>query len=198
MSNLISNPTIAPFVAKLTEKPLPGAQDIRDSITRLSNELNSVSKDRPHLRAYIDGLVSKRQQLRELAKNILLEINAIYEENKVANQLKDINAQQGRVIGRISLWLESVIIFDDIEETRAELEDIETRIAKIKSRLGIGEIEDRTQSVTNILSVIMSKWAKELKLEHSESPYRLDLKKLTVIVDLDNRPVPLQQNRKWC
>jgi len=42
------------------------------------------------------------------------------------------------------------------------------------------------------LSAIMSKWAVELDLEHCDCPYRLDINKLTVIVDRD-RPVPLHQ-----
>jgi hypothetical protein len=39
----------------------------------------------------------------------------------------------------------------------------------------------------------MSEWAKELNLEHSENPYRLDMNKVTVIVDKADRPVPLRQ-----
>src|SRR5262249_21946119 len=37
----------------------------------------------------------------------------------------------------------------------------------------------------------MSQWARELKLEHSESPVRLDLPKVTLIVDRKDRPIPL-------
>ena len=39
----------------------------------------------------------------------------------------------------------------------------------------------------------MTKWAEELQLEHSDSPYRLDLNKMTVVVDKSDRPVPLKQ-----
>lgn len=190
---IVSDPKHCPFCSKLTENPLPEVQEIRESIIRLSKELDLVLKDPPHLREYINGLINERQQLLERAKNTHSQINALYEENKEANQIKDINARRGRVIGRISLWLESVNIIDDMDEERTKLIELEARITKIKSRLGTEEIEDRMQSVNNRLSVIMSKWAKELKLEHSDFPYRLDLKKLTVIVDLDNRPVPLQQ-----
>ena len=37
----------------------------------------------------------------------------------------------------------------------------------------------------------MSKWAQELKLEHSEYPLRLDIKNLTVIADTDEGPIPM-------
>ena len=39
----------------------------------------------------------------------------------------------------------------------------------------------------------MSAWAKDLALEHSENPYRLDMGKATVVIDKPERPVPLQQ-----
>ena len=39
----------------------------------------------------------------------------------------------------------------------------------------------------------MTRWASSLKLEHSGSPYRLDLNKVTVVVDTLSRPIPLRQ-----
>jgi len=186
------DPTHCPLCSEAVENPLPSAQEIRDSITSLSNKLESVSRERPHLRQHADSLIGKRQQLREQSDAIQLEINAIYEENKEALRLKDLNARRGRVIGRISLWLESVIISDGMDDKRNKLSEIEDRITKINSLLDVGEIEEKKLSVVNRLSAMMSKWAKELELEHSEYPYRLDLTKLTVMVDRD-RPVPLQQ-----
>lgn len=186
------DPNHCPLCSEPVENPLPCAQEIRDSITSLSHKLESVSRERPHLRQHADSLINKRQQLREHVDTIQLEINAVYEENKEAIRLKDLNTRRGRVIGRISLWLESVVISDGMNDKRAKLADIESRIADINSLLDVGEIEERKQSIVSRLSAMMSKWAKELKLEHSEYPYRLDLNKLTVMVDRD-RPVPLQQ-----
>lgn len=186
------DPAYCPLCSEAVDNPLPSAQEIRDSITRLSDKLESVSRERPHLRQHSDNLISKRQLLREQSDAIYLEINAIYEENKEALRLKDINARRGRVIGRISLWLESVVISDGMDGKRNKLADIEFRITQINSLLDVGEIEERKASVVNRLSAMMSEWAKELELEHSECPYRLDLNKLTVMVDRD-RPVPLQQ-----
>jgi hypothetical protein len=181
-----------PLCFEPVESPLPSAQQIRDSITRLSNKLETVSRERPHLRQHVDNLIGKRQELREQSDAIELEINAIYEENKEALRLKDLNARRGRVLGRISLWLESVVISDGMDGKRRKLDSIEARIEKIDSLLDAGEVEERKLSVVSRLSAMMSKWAGELELEHSEYPYRLDLNKLTVIVDRD-RPVPLQQ-----
>lgn len=39
----------------------------------------------------------------------------------------------------------------------------------------------------------MSDWARLLELEHSASPLRLDLKKLTIVADTDDGPVPMDR-----
>ncbi|NCB42202.1 MAG: DUF3732 domain-containing protein [Clostridia bacterium] len=186
------DPTHCPLCSEPVATSLPSGEDIRNAITRLSDRLESVSRERPHLRKHIDGLKEKRQQLRDQAETIRIEISAIYEENKEAIKLRDLNARRARVVGRISLWLESVIIADELEGKRKKLSEIQSRLKEIDTMLSADEIEERKQSIINRISSLISDWAQDLALEHSEYPYRLDINKLTVIVDRD-RPVPLQQ-----
>ena len=54
-------------------------------------------------------------------------------------------------------------------------------------------VEERKQSALSRIQEDMTKWAKALQLEHSDNPYRLDLNKVTVVVDKPERPVPLKQ-----
>jgi hypothetical protein len=79
-----------------------------------------------------------------------------------------------------------------LSDKKSNLEAIIKRINEINTLLDVTEIEDKKQSIINRISSLISEWAKELDLEHSEYPYRFDLNKLTVVVDRD-RPVPLQQ-----
>ncbi|WP_265447703.1 DUF3732 domain-containing protein [Acetivibrio straminisolvens] len=186
------DPTHCPLCSETVTLPLPSGDDIRNAISRLSDKLTSVTRERPHLRKHIDGLTESRQRLREQSDAIQHEIHAIYEENKEALLLKDLNARRARVIGRISLWLESVVISDELDDKRAKLAEIQARIKEINTMLDADETEERKQSVINRISTMISDWAKDLGLEHSEYPYRLDINRLTVMVDRD-RPVPLQQ-----
>ena len=70
---------------------------------------------------------------------------------------------------------------------------MQTRLDEIEELLSSEMIEERKQSVLSRMQVDMSSWAKELALEHSNCPYRLDLNKATVVVDKVDRPVPLKQ-----
>lgn len=185
-------PNHCPLCSEEIANPLPEAEEIRNAIACLNQRLEDVSRERPFLRQHMDGLVSTRHELRQRAQAIEQEINAVYEENEEAIKLKDLNARRGRIVGRISLWLESVIISDEMDKKRTRLEKIEKRLQEINDVLDLSEIEGRKQSAISVISSMMSEWAKELKLEHCEYPYRFDFSKLTVMVDR-NRPVPLQQ-----
>lgn len=68
------------------------------------------------------------------------------------------------IIGRISLWLESVIIIDDLAIQRERIQKKKQRSEEIDNLLSEDLIEERKQSIINRLSVEMTKWAKELQL----------------------------------
>ncbi len=67
------------------------------------------------------------------------------------------------------------------------------RIQEIDSILARDSVEERKQSALSRIQEDMTRWAKELELEHCDNPYRLDLNKVTVIVDKPERPAPLKQ-----
>ena len=86
------DPNHCPLCSEPVSSHLPSAQDIRESITILANKLETVSRERPHLRKHVESLLAKRQHLREEIDAIQLEINAIYDENKEATRLRDLNS----------------------------------------------------------------------------------------------------------
>lgn len=181
-----------PFCSAELSKPLPYAADIQNAVKRLSHNLISAQRDLPHINSYIEQLEEKKQRILNEIRTIKIEIEAIYSENKEALEYKDLNARRARIIGRISLWLESVVIVDDLAAKKERLSKKELRIQEIDTLLSEDTIEERKQSIINRLSVEMTKWAKELQLEHCNYPYRLDMNKVTVVVDREC-PVPLQQ-----
>jgi len=181
-----------PFCSTELSKPLPCAVDIQNAVKRLSENLSSAKRDQPQINSYIEQLQRERQIIVDRIKNAKIEIDAIYAENKDTIAFKDLNTRRARIIGRISLWLESIVIIDDSAVQQERLEKKKLRITEIDNLLDEDLIEERKQSVINRLSVEMTKWAKELQLEHCDYPYRLDMNKITVVVDRE-RPVPLQQ-----
>jgi hypothetical protein len=104
-----------------------------------------------------------------------------------------LNSRRAKVVGRISLWLESVDKDIESSDREVKIKKLEERIAEIDSLLDRDTLDERRQSALSRISVDMSEWAKDLSLEHSDNPYRLDMNKATVVVDKAERPVPLKQ-----
>lgn len=187
------NPNACPFCSGTLEKPIPEIEMMKKSIVSLDKSIANVSRERPKLRKYIDELESQRQKIREEVKNIRLEIDGIYSQDASAKQLKDLNSRRAKVVGRISLWLESTSNDQNTGQREELIKTYEQRLNEINETLGIDNLDERKQSALSRISVDMSEWAKLLDLEHSENPYRLDMNKATVVVDKADRPVPLKQ-----
>lgn len=186
-------PNYCPLCSKEMDSPLPNVEMIKVAINNLDKNIENVEREKPKLRKYIDGLEDNRQKLREQVQRIRDEIDGIYLQNQEANQIKDLNARRAKVVGRISLWLESVEKDDGLEKREEEIKKMEERLKELDEYLDKEAIEDRKQSILSRLSIDMTEWAKQLCLEHSDNPYRLDMNKVTVVVDKEDRPVPLKQ-----
>ncbi|WP_243175658.1 DUF3732 domain-containing protein [Clostridium gasigenes] len=182
-----------PLCSNTLSESLPSVESIKTAINNLHNNIESVTLEKPKLRKFIDKLESERQKLREDSKILKSEINGVYLQNEDSIVLKDLNSRRAKVIGRISLWLESVNINDDTYMKECSIKVLEKRLEEIEKLLDRDFIEERKQSILSRMSVEMSEWANDLGLEHSNNPYRLDMNRVTVMVDKPDRPVPLQQ-----
>jgi hypothetical protein len=182
-----------PLCSGKLKNPLPEVEMIKTAIVNLDKNVENVTRERPKLRKFIDGLEQERQKLREEIANLKAEIDGIYNQNKEAERVKDLNSRRAKVAGRISLWVESVESENGSGDKEIQIKRLEGRIAEIDNLLDRDTLDERRQSVLSRISVDMSEWAKDLSLEHSDNPYRLDMSKVTVVVDKAERPVPLKQ-----
>ena len=187
------HPGKCPLCSGTLEQPLPSVEMIKTSIINLDKSIANVTREQPKLRAFISDLEQEREGKREEIKALEAEIDGLYQQEDEKTRLRDINARRGKVVGRISLWIESVENDTESEKHEQIVKGIEARIKEIDDVLGRDSVEERRQSALSRIQVDMTKWAKTLQLEHCDSPYRLDLNKVTVVVDKPERPVPLKQ-----
>lgn len=181
-----------PLCAKELDNPLPEAEEIRNSIIKLQQSLDQLAINSPSFRNNLEILKNRRVLLKTEIAALKDEIRAVYKENKIAQQIRNMEIRRGRVLGRISLWLESVNYSDETEQNKEKLKIVEQEINTIESQLCETDFEERKASILNKISYQMTLWAKDCKLEHWEYPYRFDYNKLTVIIDME-RPITMQQ-----
>jgi hypothetical protein len=187
-------PNHCPFCSsEFGENQIPNVESVKTAITNLNKEIEGIEKERPKIREYLDILEEKRQGLREKIQSIRFAIDGVYEQNQSAKRHQDLTARRARVVGRISLWLESINVSDNYEGKQETIRRLENRLDELDKLLNRDDLQERLMSALNRIAVDMSLWAKELKLEHGEHPYRLDMGKVTVMVDKPDRPIPLRQ-----
>ncbi|MUH00999.1 DUF3732 domain-containing protein [Scytonema sp. UIC 10036] len=193
--NLFKNenlsPQICPFCNSSLPEPIPSLSAMTESLSNLQNNLVNLEVSQPRLLEYVQELKEKREELRRKMQERELAIKAAVDEQEAAQQMRDTNTHIARIVGRISLYLETIEFTDENSQIRLEIERLEKSIASYEQQIDINEIKAILTSILNRIGQQMTEWARYLQLEHNDSPYRFDLDKLTVIADRPERPIPM-------
>ena len=187
------NENYCPFCSSEVKENLPNIQEMKKSLILLDKNISTISKEQPQIIKYINTLKNEKQIVNEKIKLVRAKVESLLYLIEDANNIKELNLRQAKVIGRISIWLES---FDGIEfsseDVNLDIANMQERLDEIELLLDKETINDNKLSILSKISADMSRWAKELELESNDYPYRLDMNKVTVVID-KNRPVPLKQ-----
>ena len=171
----------------------PTVEAMRQSIKQIDKNLESVARERPRLREYIERLEKKSAEINQKLEEKREAIDSIMEEQGKAKRLRDVNLRRAEIVGRISFWLDNVKIIDESSHLKDEAYEAKQKVTNLENLLDKDEKEDRMASILNIIGRQMSSWSEQLRLEHSGNPVRLDLTNATVVVDREDKPIPLKK-----
>lgn len=175
------------------ERAPPGVDDIRSVLMDISTRLETVVQSGPQIEKAITELESKLASVNEsLAKN-RNEMQAVQSASAAVQELHDQAARRSHILGRISLYVESVPEVPDTAELEAEAKKLRAQCEALESELSNDAVWERLMSIVSLISGQMTRWAEHLELEHSQYPLRLDLKKLTIVADTPDGPVPMER-----
>jgi hypothetical protein len=184
--------SICPLCSNELSIEIPSVSAIQQSLSTLNKSLESTVREKPRLNNYLKELAEQQEGFKSEIVKAEQSIAALYTERENARTLRDLNLRRGKVIGRVSLFLESVDFAED--------KSIESKIDKLKSEietlsLGIDK-ETKEEKLLSILSKVnlqMSKWVEKLDVEYKNCPIRFDVNKLTIFADTANKPIGLGQ-----
>jgi hypothetical protein len=182
-----------PLCSEKLKNPLPNSEALHKSIRDISVNLESTIREKPRLREYIDHLQGEMMEIKQRLEEKRESINAIVREQDSVRKLNDLNIRKAEVVGRISLWLENVKIVDETSPLKEKVEELKKKVDVVESKLKDDEEEERLRSILNIMGIQMTEWANVLQLEHSGNPVRFDHVHATVVVDREDRPIPLRK-----
>lgn len=170
----------------------PTIEEINKSLEELSKSLENNTQGKPKLRNHINKLETQIQELKEDIKLLNNQISAIYKEQKEAEKLKNLNIRKGKVIGKISLFLESIDISEDIS-VKKKIEELKAKLEELKSEVSPEEKAEKMEGIMNRINFQMSNWSEFFDLEYQDAPIRFDPKRFMIFADTDQRPIPLNQ-----
>jgi len=187
------NPNVCPLCNSNLDIPIPTIENINNSLLSIKNDLKFTKAESPRIQSYIDTIDNQYHQSETELRVIEQSITALYIENENARTLRDLNIRRGKIIGRVSLFLES------LEKENLEV-SIDSKIITVKQK--IQELEsiidneterERLLSILNKINLQMSKWVEDLDVEYENSPLRFDINKLTIYIDTYIKPIALPQ-----
>lgn len=181
------------LLGKETAMLVPSIEAINKSLSELKQNLEVVELEKPKVQKILTELFEKQSNISDRMNEIRIEINNIYKQNQEIEKLKNTNVKKGRVIGRISLFLESLenlkkdsVLNTSIDKLIKEIDDLESTISK-------EEKADKLNAILNKINITMSSWSDRLEWEYKNYNLRFDLQKLTVHADSDKKSESLQQ-----
>jgi hypothetical protein len=172
---------------------IPSVTEVTTTLSLLSEKLKSVTRAAPQIEKVIAEIETKVQSVQDaLAKN-RSEMESVRAMNDRLSQIQNEATKRAHILGRISLYLESMPERPDTKALEEQAERLRSQCAILEEELSDERVRERLESITSIISQKMTVWAKGLDLEHSKFPLRLDLKKLTIVADTADGPVPMDR-----
>lgn len=167
--------------------------EIKSELLKVSAHLEAVTRAAPNIEKAVGELEVRKQGVQSRLTKNRGEMDAVRSANAQIQQARDAAAQRALILGRVSLYLESLPDLPTTTALEEQASSLQSRCSALESELSDEQVRERVESILAILSRKMTDWAQELQLEHSKFPLRLDLRKLTVIADTADGPVPMDR-----
>ncbi|HNO75561.1 MAG TPA: DUF3732 domain-containing protein [Nitrosomonas mobilis] len=182
-----------PFSERNLALESPVAVVLLNELESLNKELRIAIGQRPKLEAYLTELTGKADGIAGHIKQKETELSAAISANEVIAQMGTRNNAAARVVGRISLFLETLLPNEDLAKLEAENRRLNNKIKQLGEQIGADDNNDRLTSILNNISAQVSRYIQKFNAEFAPFPARLNLPQLTVIFDRPERPVPMSR-----
>ncbi|KJL20820.1 hypothetical protein RL72_02746 [Microbacterium azadirachtae] len=181
---------VCPLCAQTLRVPDPTIALMTERLEALRHELRDVAVHRPGTQKAVAAADARVAEVRQA----LNEVDAALAAFANADAAASLESAQEFVRGRVDAILGRLQAFDDegLAEMRREREAIAALVEKLGRELNGGSTREQLLSRLNSLSMLLGKYALALSLEQAEDPIRLDIDKLTIVVDTSSGPLPLE------
>lgn len=189
--NISGDNNFCPLCDSTLINPIPTIEQINNNLLDIKNDISNTSVESPRVISYLETLNEDYLKIKRELEIKERSITALYAEKENARTLKDLNIRRGRVMGRISLFLESLNIDNNESNLEGRITSLKSEITILSLKLDSESTEEKLNSLINRINSQMSIWSQNLDVEYQNCPIRFDIKNLNLIVDTDEKPIPL-------
>ena len=182
-----------PLCEAALEAPVPSVREVVESLGKVEGLLAAAHRESPHIQEYINGLVGDIERLTGDLREVQRELANAVAEDESARLAQNQLVARAAYLGKLADFLEVVKPDEDSAEAAEEIDELRLLIEGVRQRLNSDETVSRMETFLNFISQRMTEYSKELELEHSGSALRLDMKRLTVVADTEDGPIPLNR-----
>lgn len=182
-----------PLCAAALTETTPPVEAIEEAIRATSDQLERVGRHAPHLQTVVSGIDDRISDLRRRLAENREGLESIRASQERVATMREASSRRAHVVGRISLYLESLPEAKDASKERKEIESLRARIAALESELSDDAIQSRMDSFLSLLGRSLTDAAEVLDLEHADHPLRFDYRNLTVVADATDGPIPMDR-----
>lgn len=182
-----------PFSERNLALESPLAVILLNELESLDKELRIATGQRPRLEAYLGELVGKADGIAGRIKQKEAELSAAISANEVIAQMGTRNNAAARVVGRISLFLETLLPDEDLAKLEAENRRLNNRVKQLEKQIGADDGNERLTSILNNISAQVSRFIQKFNAEFAPYPARLNLQQMTIIFDRPEHHVPMSR-----
>ena len=180
-----------PFSERNLALESPIATVLLNELESLDKELRIATGQRPKLEAYLTELAAKADEIAGAIKQKEAALSAAISTNETIAQMGTRNTAAARVVGRISLFLETLLPNEDLAKLEAENRRLNNKVKKLEEQIGSDDSNERLTSILNNISAQISRYVQKFNAEFSPYAVRLNLTQLTIIFDRPERQVPM-------
>jgi hypothetical protein len=182
-----------PFSERNLALESPVAAVLLNELESLDKELRIATGQRPKLEAYLTELAVRADEIADAIKQKEAELSAAISANEVIAQMGSRNNAAARVVGRISLFLETLLPNEDLARLEAENRRLSNKVKQLEERIGADDSNERITSILNNISAQMTQYLQKFNAEFAPYPARLNLPQLTIVFDRPGRLVPMSR-----
>lgn len=181
-----------PFLNESDARMEMVAQVLLSELRSLDRDLAQVMGTRPRLDEHLATLISRAAEVVEQVRNVETALTAtILADDKAAAQ-DNANTRAAHVQGRVSFYLDGLEASNTLPALLESVNRLQAKLDYWTERAGSNEDADaRMESIITNVSVTLTELVREFKAFFHEHQFRLDPKKLTVVVERPGDPVPM-------